>query len=135
VAEEGKERTKQERLGSICGVGVSVWVPQQPLSIPTLPRIPQRRRFAAAAAAAAATISHTYSVAVVYGVRDGRGSILRWVEGVHERLWHAHTPRQAGMDLRTRTPYANLFSDRSVNDSVDILLLELRYINKYAIKL
>lgn len=48
-------------------------------------------------------------VVVEYGVRDSRGSILQRVEGVHERPWHAHTPRQAGVDLRTRTPYANLF--------------------------
>lgn len=61
-------------------------------------------------------------------MRDGRGSILWRVEGVQERPWHAHTPHQAGMDLRTRTPYANLFSGRSVNDSVDILLFELHYI-------
>lgn len=58
VAEEGKERTKRERLGSVCGVGVSVWVPQKLPPALTLPRVP-RRRFAAAAAAAAATIPHT----------------------------------------------------------------------------
>lgn len=40
VAEEGKERTKRERLGSVCGVGVSVWVPQQP---PLCLNIPPRR--------------------------------------------------------------------------------------------
>lgn len=58
VAEEGKERTKRERLGSVCGVGVSVWVPQQPPLCPnTLSRPPpHHHRFAAAAAA---TIPHT----------------------------------------------------------------------------
>lgn len=40
VAEEGKERTKRERLGSVCGVGVSVWVPQQPP--PLCPNTPPR---------------------------------------------------------------------------------------------
>lgn len=55
MAKEGKERTKRERLGSVCGVGVSVWVPQQP---PTLPRVPHHHRIAAVAAAAA-TIPHT----------------------------------------------------------------------------
>jgi len=101
----GQRANQTGGLGSVCGVGVSVWFP----SSPSLLRIPHRQRFTAAAAAAATIPPPIRSVAVEYDVRDGRGSILWRVEGVHERLWHAHTPRQAGVDLRTRIPYANLF--------------------------
>jgi len=103
VAEEGKERTKREGSVQFAGLGFQFGS----LAAPHSSASPIAN--ASLLLLLLLLLSPIRSVAVEYDVRDGRGSILWRVEGVHERLWHAHTPRQAGGDLRTRIPYANLF--------------------------
>jgi len=92
VVEEGKERTAG-RLGLVCGVEVSVWTPPA-----TPPSLRQRsgtlnRRVSHRVAA---TIPLTRRGGIGGVRREGwpYGSILRRVEGVLGRAWHAHTPRR-----------------------------------------
>lgn len=93
----GQRANPRGWLGSVCGVGVSAWVPQysitvSPLFILSLPYVPSR---VSPRCASPSPLSLHTAEPVKCGVRDGRGSILRRVEGVFGRAWHAHTPRRA----------------------------------------
>lgn len=108
VAEKGKERTAGERLGGlVCGVGVSVSVPSSPLlPLPTvLSSVSAHPRRvhppnAIGSLPLPSLCMRRGGTVVECGARDGRGSILRRVEGVLGRAWHAHTPGRGGFKER-----------------------------------
>lgn len=104
VAEEGKERIAG--VAQFAGLGFRFGFPS---SFPSPRRTPAPRQ--SVGSPSSPSRYHPPSDGE-RGARDARGSILRRVEGVFGRAWHAHTPRRlalAGVDSRERTPYANLF--------------------------
>jgi len=95
VAEEGKERTKREGSVQFAGLGFR-------FGSLTPPHPPSPSLHCCCCCCcyhppyAAWRWSTTWGMVVDQYCSGSRG--------MHERPWHAHTPRQAGVDLRTRIP-------------------------------
>lgn len=90
ATEKGKERTAGEARFSLRGWGFGLGSPA------ALPFPPTRSIPAASLIVIASLLlpspARGRGETVECGARDGRGSILRRVEGEFGRLWHAHTP-------------------------------------------